>query len=154
MSELGNNIMILRGLQATQKVAESFVDQTRGRVLALVGNLGSGKTTFAQFFLKALGVNEKITSPTFLIIKNYQLPMTNVQFKRAYHIDCYRLKDPTELLNLDFVNIIKNEENIVLIEWADKVKDLLPNDCVWIYFEHGPQEGQRLIKVDEKFLNS
>lgn len=138
--------MILKNLAATKKLAKKLARNLPGRIFALTGSLGSGKTTFTQFFLRALGVEKKITSPTFLIIKNYELRISNYQ--RAYHVDCYRLKDSTELLNLNFSNIIKNEENVVLIEWAEKVKDWLPKETVWVYFKHGQKEGEREIKMD------
>ncbi len=145
--------MISQSLLETEALAKKIATQSSKRIFALSGDLGSGKTTLIQFFLKALGVTEKITSPTFLIIKNYQLPITNNQFRKAYHIDCYRLKDPTELLNLDFKNIIKNEENLILIEWAEKVGELLPEGVVWIHFKHGPTEQERIINY-ENLLNN
>lgn len=144
--------MISKNIRNTQKLAEEAVSQLPSRIFALVGDLGSGKTTFAQFFLRALGVTGRITSPTFVIIKTYKL--INLQtYKLVYHIDCYRLKDPAELLNLDFENIVKNKENIVLIEWAEKIKELLPAETKWLYFEHGKGENERIINYENLFNN-
>lgn len=126
-------------------MAEKLAADLPARLFALTGDLGSGKTTFVQFFLRALGVKGGITSPTFLIIKNYGLQIAN--YKKAYHIDCYRLKEPTELLNLGFTNIVKNEENVVLVEWAEKIKDFLPPETLWLYFGHGNKENERKIKI-------
>src|SRR5262245_10091094 len=67
------------------------------RVVALNGDLGAGKTTFAQGFLRFLGVDQPVISPTFLLIRSY--PLETERFSRAYHIDCYRLKAAKELLN-------------------------------------------------------
>ncbi|MEK7114936.1 MAG: tRNA (adenosine(37)-N6)-threonylcarbamoyltransferase complex ATPase subunit type 1 TsaE [Patescibacteria group bacterium] len=141
--------MLSKSLQQTKQIAEDLASQKDKRIFALVGDLGSGKTTFSQFFLRALGVEKKhLTSPTFLIIKSYNILVSNTHsFKRVYHIDCYRLHNSKELLNLKFEEILNNSENILLIEWADKVKDLLPPETVWIYFKHGNLPEEREINV-------
>ena len=111
-------------------------------VFALVGDLGAGKTTFSRFFLRALGVTESVTSPTFVIMKNY--PLTHPQFARAYHMDCYRLKNNDELAPLGFVEILADKKNIVLIEWADRIRDAVPPEAIWIDFAHAG-EADRMI---------
>jgi tRNA threonylcarbamoyladenosine biosynthesis protein TsaE len=106
--------------------------QKRARVLGLEGELGGGKTTFLKGFAKGLGIKEKILSPTFIIMKRfaiYRLPFTNF-----YHIDCYRIQKPKELLILGFKEIISSPKNIVAVEWADKVKKILPKETTWIKF--------------------
>jgi len=112
--------------------------KTNGAVLiGMEGELGSGKTMFAQGFAKELGIHQRITSPTFVLIKKY---------RNLYHIDCYRLNKPKELLNLDFKEIISNPKNIILIEWAEKVKSILPDDIIWINFEVvSPRERKIII---------
>ncbi len=115
-------------------------------VFGLIGDLGSGKTTFVQGFLKALGVKKKITSPTFVLIKNYPIPqLTNSLI--VYHIDCYRIKKSKELLDLGLKEILNNPQNIVLIEWAEKIKRILSKNTIWVKFEHGEKENQRTIKI-------
>ena len=130
-------------IKNTKEIAEQLAQELPSRVYALTGELGAGKTTFAQFFLRALGVTEPITSPTFVIVKSYQLSVT--RFTHAYHIDAYRLKDPHELLSLGFTDIINNPHAIVLIEWADRVRDLIPHDARWIHFQHGTRDDERMI---------
>jgi tRNA threonylcarbamoyladenosine biosynthesis protein TsaE len=100
-------------------------------IIALEGELGSGKTTFLQGFAKGLGIKDKILSPTFVLMKKYQIPNTKYQF---YHIDCYRIKKPKELLTLGFEEIISNPKNIVAIEWAEKVAKLLPKENIVLDF--------------------
>jgi tRNA threonylcarbamoyladenosine biosynthesis protein TsaE len=112
-------------------------------VLALGGELGTGKTTFIQGFLRGLGVRRKITSPTFIIIKSHK-PKTK-SYKLAYHIDCYRIKKPSELLKLGLKEILENPQNIVLIEWAEKIRRTLPKNTIWLKFKHGPKENIRVI---------
>ena len=90
-------------------------------IFALTGELGSGKTTFVQGFLRGLGVRKKITSPTFVITKSYKLKAKSYQ--TVYHIDCYRIKRPSELLKLGIKEILNDSRNIVLIEWAEKINN-------------------------------
>ena len=114
------------------------------RVLGLVGELGSGKTTFAQGLAKGLGIKEKILSPTFILLKEFKI--RHPFFCTFYHIDCYRLDNPTkELLHLGFKKIIADPRNIVAIEWADRVKKVLPKDAAWIQFEYGDKNKRNII---------
>lgn len=94
-------------------------------VFGLIGNLGAGKTTFIQAFAKGLGIKSRLTSPTFVLMKVYG---------NLYHIDCYRIKDYKDILALDFGDIVSNPKNIILIEWAERIKKILPKDTVWIKF--------------------
>ncbi|MDP3052711.1 MAG: tRNA (adenosine(37)-N6)-threonylcarbamoyltransferase complex ATPase subunit type 1 TsaE [bacterium] len=115
-------------------------------VIGLSGDLGAGKTTFVQGFLKAIGVKKRITSPTFVLIKNYQI--TKLPNRHIYHIDCYRFQKPKELLKLEFKEIINNPQNIILIEWAEKIKKILPKkNVIWLKFDYGKKENERNIKT-------
>ena len=103
-------------------------------VLALIGDLGSGKTTFARAFAEGLGVKEKIKSPTFIIFRKSNIK--NKNFLYFYHFDVYRINSEKEILNLGWKEIISNPENIVLVEWADKIENILPKNSVKINFKH------------------
>lgn len=122
-------------------------------VVALQGELGAGKTTFTKSFLAALGVKESVTSPTFILFRPYPLPpatrplVNSPSFSLAYHIDCYRLEDPKELLKLGLKEMLKNPKYIVLIEWAERVKKWLPKNIIWISIKHGARKGSRIIKL-------
>lgn len=105
----------------------------RAAVLALSGDLGAGKTTFTQYLAKELGVNETVTSPTFVIMKKYPLP-NDTQFKYLVHIDAYRLESPEELLVLNLNTELHDKGNLVVIEWAEKVAALLPPYAISLYF--------------------
>ncbi len=100
----------------------------------LKGELGSGKTTFAKGFARGLGITEKILSPTFVLMKPY--PLSRSVFKRLWHIDCYRLKESKELLVVGFDHIKKNHENLLLIEWPEKILPLIARDTLSISFSH------------------
>ncbi len=129
------------------KMAREILAEPSGnqaKVIALVGDLGAGKTTFTQGFLKELGVKRSIISPTFLIIRPYKLSAIN--YKLALHIDCYRLNNLTELLSLGFKEMLANPENIVLIEWPEMAKEILPDDTTWIKIEHPEKGSSRTVK--------
>ncbi len=140
--------------EKAKKLAEnlSSVGKTGATVVALYGDLGAGKTTFMQFFGEALGVKEKILSPTFVIEKIYKLNPAKLEdrsgtnFDHLIHIDAYRLEDPNELVTLGWEEVIKNPKNIICIEWADKVETLLPKDKVSIHLNHH-DEDSRLIEI-------
>lgn len=113
-------------------------------IIGFEGDLGSGKTTFIQGFASGLRIKENVLSPTFLILK--QFPMVIKNYKNFYHIDAYRLKNPEELTELGFKEIIKNPENIIAIEWAERVKQLLPKKIIWIKFSN-LKGDKRKIKI-------
>jgi len=115
-------------------------------ILALEGELGSGKTTFTQMLARELGVKEKVLSPTFVIMKKYGVPENRLGLKNFYHLDCYRLDDSKEILALGFEEITKDKKNLVAIEWAEKIKEVLPADAIWLKFEH-LGEDKRKIKI-------
>ncbi len=116
----------------------------RALVLGLEGELGGGKTTFLQGFAKGLGVKEKILSPTFIIMRKFEIRIskfeTNSKFKipkskTFYHIDCYRIEKPKEILDLGFKEIISNPQNIVAVEWTDRIRKILPKDILMLKFK-------------------
>jgi len=159
---MAGDIKIAKSTMQTEKVAADLVKKIerhknkKAVVLAMAGDLGSGKTTFTQFFAKALGIKEKITSPTFVILRKFQIPNSKSQtnskfkfqnFKTLAHIDAYRIENPKEILDLGWEEMVNNPENIILVEWADKIKKILPKDCVWVKFKH-KNETTREIKVD------
>ena len=104
-------------------------------VIGLEGYLGSGKTTFIQGVAQGLGIKDKITSPTFVIMKKYGF---------FYHIDCYRIESK-DLLELGFKEIIGQPDNIVMIEWAERVKDVLPKNTIWMKFEYLDKNKRKII---------
>ena len=128
----------------TKKIARSLAPlilkkqaQKHALIIALEGELGSGKTTFLQGFARGLGIKEKILSPTFIIMKRNRVPFrkgTRFLF-HFYHIDCYRIKKPKELLDLNFKELSSNPQNIIVIEWADKIKKIIPRNTLWLKFE-------------------
>lgn len=128
-----------------QKIAGRQFSNKTAVVLALNGNLGSGKTIFVQGFCHFFKVKQKIVSPTFVLMKSFRLHSPKIKFQRIYHLDCYRLQTPKEILALNFKEIINEPQNIVLIEWPEKIKKFLPRKTIKIEFRHGLKENERTI---------
>ena len=114
------------------------------RVLALQGDLGAGKTAFVKSLGKILGVKKTILSPTFIIMKSYKLKAGN--WKLLIHIDAYRIENENELEILGWDDLIKNPENLIALEWPEKVRNLIPKTAKTIKFEF-VDEKTRELKV-------
>ena len=112
-----------------------------GNILALIGDLGTGKTTLTKYIAEGLGIKSHIVSPTFNIVKEYsegRLPL--------FHFDVYRLADSDEMLDIGAEEYFYDKGGICVIEWADIVEDILPEDTMYIYIEHGASENERIYK--------
>ena len=138
-------------LKETRKIAEEIIKKIiskprkRAAVLALSGNLGSGKTVFVKAAIRKLGYAKKVISPTFIIMKRYR--SAGGRFNNIFHIDGYRLTAGRDLKSLGFSDLLKNSNSIIFIEWAGQVKDILPRRATWIIFQHGKKPNERIIKV-------
>ena len=130
------------------KIARQVLCAPAGReakVIALAGDLGSGKTTFTQGFVRGLGIRTRVTSPTFILMR--KLAISHKLYANCYHVDAYRLRQPREILKLGWREISENPQNIVLVEWADKLGTLLPQRVMRVKFLHGDKPHKRVIKV-------
>ena len=120
--------------------ASVLADVPERAVLALHGELGSGKTCFVQGLALALGVNRAIASPSFTIVNEYR------GRRPLYHIDLYRIRNPQEALALGLDEYL-HAEGFVVIEWAERAGDLLPDDAVHIHFERRLNADERTITL-------
>ena len=112
-----------------------------GDVVALIGDLGTGKTALTKYIAEGLGVKEEISSPTFTIIKEYKsgrLPL--------YHFDVYRLGSGEELLDIGAEDMLEGDGACV-IEWADIVADVLPEDSLVVSLDYGADENERTAQI-------
>lgn len=126
------------------KILAGEIKQTPSLVvLGLVGELGAGKTTFIKGLVKGLGARGKITSPTFLIMRKFRGGKRNI-----YHIDAYRVRR-SDIIKLGFKETLKSP-NIVIVEWADKVKSILPPETIWINMEHRNNKNERQITFNRR----
>lgn len=128
--------------EETKKIAQTMATEFKQSVIALTGELGAGKTTFVQGFAKGLGIKEKIISPTFVLIRQHKIPRFN---KMLYHIDLYRLDISSQLKNLGIDELVNNHDNLVLIEWAERLNDL-PKNTIQIIIKK-QENNDRLITV-------
>lgn len=150
--------IVTRSAKETKKVAKILAEEASGYrgssafIIAMEGELGAGKTTFAQGFAAALGVTNRVQSPTFVLMKIYELRQATRNkrhgFKHLVHIDCYRIAHPKELVHLGLKDILKDRDAIVLIEWADRIKKILPRGVTRICFTHGRHINERTIAVE------
>ena len=127
--------------EATHQIAKTFLTMILSQVkstpkqalvISLEGNLGSGKTEFLKGIAQATKMKTKIFSPTFVIMKRFSINHKFIKF--LWHLDCYRLKNINNLQGLGFTDIINNPQNIVFIEWGDKIKKALPKNHLTIRF--------------------
>ena len=122
-------------LSALETEAQQFVrdltpKETGATLVTLSGELGAGKTTFTQSVARALGVQESVTSPTFVLQKTYALSKSS--FKKLMHIDAYRLTSGSDLAALGFKDTLQDPLTLILLEWPEMVTDGLPQADVAI----------------------
>ncbi len=147
--ETGANMrtIVSRSPDDTQALAAELVAELKsGAVLALHGELGSGKTCFVRGLARALGVRQPVTSPTYTIVNEYQGRCPLI------HMDLYRIGDSDELLSLDFEAYL-HADGIVVIEWAERSGDWLPANTMHIYFKNGPAADLRTITINPGCAN-
>ncbi len=120
----------------TRTVAKEILDEimkdgkerSRALVVALSGNLGSGKTAFTKAAARNLGIKSRITSPTFVIMKRHSFSAGkgSKEFKFFFHIDAYRLRNEKEILSLGWKEISDDKNNLIFIEWPENIQKVLP----------------------------
>lgn len=123
------------------KLAEAAVP---GQVIALIGDLGAGKTTLTKYIAEGLGVTEHVQSPTFTIVREYysgRLPL--------YHFDVYRIDDPEEMYEIGYEEYFYGD-GLCVVEWADKIEELLPEGTKIIRLSYGGAEEERIAEDENE----
>jgi len=137
--------------QATSEVASKILDtlkpNSKATVLALSGDLGAGKTTLTKGFANALGILDIVNSPTFNILKKYSVP-DNKLFKHLVHIDAYRLANSHDLISIGFSDLIRDPSNLIIIEWPERVVEILPPETLNIQINHIDIDTREIILRD------
>lgn len=132
----------------TQKIAQKLAKILKGgETIALFGDLGTGKTIFVQGLAKGLGLKRKITSPTFVFMRSYPLILKG-QKLTFYHLDLYRGQNYKDFKSLGLQEIF-TKDAIVVLEWADRIKEILPKQRINITFKY-LNEKAREIKIDRR----
>ena len=134
-------IIKIKNEKATENFGRRLGESlSAGDVVAMVGDLGTGKTTLTGYIARGLGIKETVSSPTFTIIKEYnsgRLPL--------YHFDVYRIGVPEELFNIGADEYFDGD-GVCVVEWADLVSEELPENSKYIFIEYGEKEGERIYK--------
>ena len=129
--------------QETKEIGQRLARSLKGgEVIALFGELGSGKTTFAQGLAKGLRIREVVTSPSFVLMNQFLIPGRKL---KLCHFDFYRLKKGAEQSPADLTDFLGGKEYISLIEWADRVAELLPPQTIKIYFKYISNNKRKII---------
>jgi tRNA threonylcarbamoyladenosine biosynthesis protein TsaE len=140
------NKHVVNGLEETRNLSLLLSKQLKGGdIILFFGNLGAGKTTFIQFLAKNLGVTSQINSPTFNILKLYKVK-NNSNIKTICHIDAYRLSSGKDLLDLGISEIIADKNNILIVEWAEKVLDVFSKKYIRVKIKVA-SENKRLFEI-------
>ncbi len=130
-------IISSQGAEETHREGKIFGSGLKsGDVVALTGDLGAGKTVFTQGICEGLAIESSVISPTFTILNEYE------GSPKIFHFDAFRLENPKEFISIGFEDYLL-EEGVCIIEWADKVMDLLPERTIWINFFHSENEETR-----------
>lgn len=136
--------------EETQKIAsdlaQKIIKTKKGAVIAMEGELGAGKTTFIQGFVASLGIDEKVKSPTFVLMKKYSVISGTNRGTNLYHLDCYRIADHKDLKIPELEEILNEEGSIVFIEWSERIKEILPKDIITVHIDH-VSENERKITI-------
>jgi tRNA threonylcarbamoyladenosine biosynthesis protein TsaE len=136
--------ILLPDQAATERLAHRLAAGARmGDVLALEGDLGAGKTTFARAFLQALGVEEEVPSPTFSLVQVYETGTAATGPLEVWHFDLYRLSAADEVYELGFEQAL--DEGLCLIEWPERLGHLLPANRLHLHFSHAG--AGRLVRL-------
>lgn len=140
-------MFVSHSLLETEKIAQNFlgklVKENVATTILLSGDLGSGKTTFVKALGKLLGVTETIQSPTFVIMK--QFPVTEGIFKKLVHIDAYRFENEKEASVLKLEALFADPDNLIMIEWPERIASFLPKDARKIHFSFIDKDTRQII---------
>ena len=133
-------VIIIETINEIESAARQFLKQTTGsNIIALYGGMGAGKTTFTKAICKVLGVEESVTSPTFTIVNEYR----TVEGESVYHFDFYRIEKLSEALDIGYEEFMESG-SICLIEWPEKVEEILPKETLRVKIE-SMEDGSRRV---------
>lgn len=159
MKKITNNLkeFNLVACEFTKEILRKPGFRKNALVVALSGDLGAGKTHFVKAVAKEFGIKNTINSPTFVIMKRYEIKDPQVSgaqhledrcwapVKNFIHIDAYRLKNEKEILNLGWKEMIGNPENIIFIEWPENIKKALPKKYFKVKIKHLEGENREIV---------
>ncbi|HFC76838.1 MAG TPA: tRNA (adenosine(37)-N6)-threonylcarbamoyltransferase complex ATPase subunit type 1 TsaE [Candidatus Moranbacteria bacterium] len=142
--------IITKNANETKELGRSISkDFQGGEIVCLEGDLGAGKTTFSQGILQGLGAEGPYTSPTFIVMKEYRIENNQIKngkqgVKKIYHLDTYRV-ETSDILDLGWNELVANKNNVIIIEWSEKIKEIIPDNSFWVKFKHLPNNRREII---------
>ena len=129
----------------TFALAKKFTKRFKGgEIIGLVGELGAGKTVFVKGLASGLGIKKTVNSPTFVLMKIYKIKNAKLKVKNLCHIDAYRVKTAKEIALLGAREYFNRPDTVTVIEWADKIKKILPKKTKFFYIIYN--QNKRIIK--------
>ena len=139
-----------QSVEETQDLAKKLARNINpGSTISLIGDLGTGKTTFTKGFASQMGIKDHVTSPTFKLISEYQGKKIKLN-----HIDAYRMNGPEDFLNIGGEEYLISKNSITIIEWGDLLNDILPSKTIRVKFERirSPKESRKIEISGIKFV--
>ena len=145
-------MQISKSVSETHKIANNLLNNlNNANLLCLYGELGAGKTTFVQGLAKGLGIKKRVISPTFVMMREYNIPKFSIfirqpadQFSIFYHIDLYRAESEKDIKSIDLKELWFDPKNLVVIEWAEKIKPVLPKKRIDVKFSYASQNKREI----------
>lgn len=132
--------------EQTEKLGEDFAKNLKPQdIVFLIGNLGSGKTTFTKGIARGLGIKNRILSPTFVVVRSHSTANQSIQ--TLYHLDLYRLKNEGEVLNVNLTDYLNDEKAVVVIEWPEVSQEIVKKNAWKVHFK--TNENKRYIEILE-----
>ena len=135
----------LETVSATQNFASEMAAKIQSPcVIAMTGELGSGKTTFTQGFARGMGIKDNVGSPTFKLVSEYQ-----GEHLLLNHVDCYRLENEKDFFNIGGEKYLEPDGAITIIEWSEKITNVIPRDAIIIDFKRIPEKPDvRILMIE------
>jgi len=138
-------MQISKSVSETHKIANNLLENLDNtNLLCLYGELGAGKTTFVQGLAKTLGIKKRVISPTFVMMREYPMKLPITHYSLLIHIDLYRIESEEDVISLDLKELWANRKNLVVIEWAEKIKPILPKKRIDVKFEYVSQNKRKI----------
>ena len=145
--DFSNKTFVTESSEETKKLGRDFAKSlTKGDIVCLYGDMGSGKTTFVQGLAEGLEIKQRIISPTFIMIRQYKARINDkgLMINDFYHIDLYRMGSKRDIESLGIEEIINNKDNIVVIEWAQNLKNLMPEKRIVVQFYYTGENKRKV----------
>ena len=136
------NKLVIKNEQETREFGLKLAEQLKeGSIVALIGDLGTGKTALSKYIAEGLGIKQMITSPTFTIVQEYhdgRLPL--------YHFDVYRVNDVEDMFEIGYEEYFFGK-GVCVVEWADLIEELIPEEAVRVEIAYGEKDGERIYQI-------